>query len=94
VGESPVKGKSLAAFARDIAEGYAALNPLVLKKFDRESYKGLHQQIRKVQTETRGEKFPLHDVLGIRKRNLKLQRLHNAIIVLEHSAREKRIPLN
>ena len=93
MGEAQILGKSMIAIAKDIADGYVMLNPIVLKKFDHDAYKGLHQHIRKLQNDTRSEKFPMHDTLSIRKRNLKLQRLHNAIIVLEHSAREKRIPI-
>jgi hypothetical protein len=91
--ESQIQGKSHTAIAKDIAEGYNSLNPIVLKKFDPEAFKNLHQVLKKLQKEIRGEKFPLHDIEGIRKRNMKLQRLHQAIMVLEYSAREKRILL-
>ena len=91
--EAQIQGKSHTAIAKDIAEGYNTLNPILLKKFDQEAFKNLHQVLKKLQKEIRGEKFPLHDVGGIRKRNMKLQRLHQAIMVLEYSAREKRILL-
>jgi hypothetical protein len=35
----------------------------------------------------------LTDQAAIRMRNMKLQRLHNAMIILRNTAREKRIPL-
>jgi len=89
--ESQLRGKSISAVAKDVAEGFFIINPLVLKKFDPESYKGLHQQLKKLQTEVRGEKFPMHDVLAIRGRNARLQRLHAALIILEHSAKERKI---
>lgn len=90
-----IGGKNLAAVARNIADGFLYLNPLVLKKLklEKETYKGLYQQIKKTQTEIRNEKFPLHDVVGIRNRNMKLQRLHQALIVLEHTAKEKTVLL-
>ncbi|MBI3804279.1 MAG: hypothetical protein HY282_11020 [Nitrospirae bacterium] len=91
--ESQIRGRSVAAVAKDIAGGYMALNPLVLKRFEKEMYKALHQQLRKVQTEVRSESFPTHDMTGIRKRNTRLQRLHTALTILEHAAKEKRIPL-
>ena len=91
--QSQIQGKSLTAVAKDIAEGYNSLNPPLLKKFDPEAFKNLHQALKKFQKEIRGEKFPLHDVEGIRKRNTKLQRLHQAIMVLEYIAKEKRILL-
>jgi hypothetical protein len=91
--ESQIQGKSLNAMARDIADGYNYINSLFLKKFDYESFKNLHQMLKKIQRDIRGEKFPLHDVQGIRKRNIKLQRLHQALIVLEHTAKEKKLVL-
>lgn len=93
MGESQIQGKSVMAVAKDIAEGFMVLNPLVLKRFEKEMYKALHQQLRKLQTEVRSESFPTHDTLGIRKRNTRLQRLHSALTILEHAAKEKRIPL-
>ncbi|MBI3811714.1 MAG: hypothetical protein HY283_05865 [Nitrospirae bacterium] len=91
--EIQLRGKSIVAVARDVAEGFFTINTLVLKKFDPQSYKALHQQLKKLQTEVRGESFPLHDALAIRGRNARLQRLHGAIIILEHSAKERKIML-
>lgn len=91
--EGSIRGKSVAAVAKDIADGYFFLNPLVLKKFDPETFKSLHFQIRKIQVDIRGEKFPQHDTLKIRQRNMRLQRIHSALIVLEHTARERKVML-
>ena len=93
VGEGQIQGKSLVAIARDIADGYVSLNPLVLKKFDPEALKALHHQIQKLQTTARAEKFPSDDIQGIRKRNLRLQRLHTGLFVLENCARDRRVRL-
>lgn len=87
------RGKSLAATARDIAEGFISLNPIILKKLDSDDYKSLYHHLKKIQTEVRSEKFPLHDIMSIRNRNTRLQRLHNAIIVLHHLAKERRVIL-
>ena len=87
------RGKSLAATARDIADGYLSINPLILKKLMPEDYKSLYHYLRKIQTEVRSEKFPLHDILSIRSRNMRLHRLHNAIIILQHIARERKVIL-
>lgn len=87
------RGKSLAATARDIADGYLSINPLILKKLMPEDYKSLYHYLRKIQTEVRSEKFPLHDTLSIRSRNMRLHRLHNAIIILQHIARERKVML-
>lgn len=84
-----IRGKSLLATARDIAEGYITVNPLFLKLLDAESLKGLCQEIMKVQTETKSEKFPYNDVAAIRMRNLRLQRLHSALMIVRNFARER-----
>ncbi len=83
----------MTAVARDIAEGYLSLNPLVLKRFDQQAIPSLHHHLKKVQIEARAAKFPAHDVDGIRKRNTRLQRLHSAMIILENFARERRLLL-
>ena len=91
--QSQIQGKSLTAIAKDIVEGYNSLNPTMFKKFDQETFKNLHQALKKLQKEIRGEKFPTHDIEGIRKRNTKLQRLHQGLMVLEYAAKEKKILL-
>lgn len=91
--ETQLRGKSIVAVARDIADGFFAINPLTLKKFDDAAFQALHHQLKKAQMEVRNEKFPLHDVLGIRNRNARLQRLHQALVILEHSARDRKVIL-
>lgn len=89
--EIQVQGKSIAAAAKDIADGFLSMTPLLLKRLDEGGLRALHHQLRKLQTEVRASKFPSHDVQGIRTRNLRLQRLHQSLIILEHSARQLRI---
>jgi len=91
--EMQLRGKSVAAVAHDIAEGFFSINPLVLKKFSPDGYKSLHHQLRKLQNELRNEGFPQHDTTAIRNRNARLQRLHNALTILEHSAKERKVML-
>jgi hypothetical protein len=86
-----VRGKSTKALTVDIAEGYVAVNPLFLKPFDAESLKDFYHQIDKTQKELRAERFPSKDVQAIRMRNLKLQRLYAAQMVIRNFARERRI---
>lgn len=88
-----VRGKSLIAIVRDIADGYVAVNPLFLKPFDPETIKGLYQTIAKVQTDVRAEKVPAHDIPAMRARNVKLQRLFAAVMIIRNFARERRISL-
>lgn len=86
-----IRGKSLKAITYDIAEGYVVVNPLFLKPLDGESIKGLYHEMKKVQVEIRGEKFPHGDVQAIRWRNTRLQRLNSASMVLKNFARERKI---
>jgi hypothetical protein len=46
-----VRGKSLKALIRDVAEGYVAVNPLFLKPFDSETLRDFYHEISKVQVE-------------------------------------------
>jgi hypothetical protein len=79
--------------AKDIMEGYVVLNPLVLKKFDESSYKDLHEHLRKLQTSLRSSGVDLTNQEATRNRNLKMQRLHQAMAVLENQARRLKIML-
>jgi hypothetical protein len=92
-GGSGVGGKSMKAVANDVAEGYMTINPLVLKKFDKDMIKDLFEHLNKAMAAARNLAVPLNDALALRNKNMKLQRLHNSIIILRNTAREKRIPL-
>ena len=88
-----VRGKSNKALTVDVAEGYVSVNPLFLKPFDHQGLKEFYQEIEKTQKELRAGKFPTNDVQAIRLRNLKLQRLFSAQMVIRNFARERRITL-
>jgi hypothetical protein len=88
-----IRGKSLKAIVYDISEGYLTVNPIFLKHLDDESLKGLHTEIMKAQSEIRAEKFPHSDPQLIRWRNMRLQRLHQALIIVKNFAREKKLIL-
>ncbi len=79
--------------AKDIMEGYVMLNPLVLKKFDAATFKELHQHLRKLQTVIRSEGVDLTNQEATRNRNQKLQRMHQAMAVLENQAKIQKIIL-
>jgi hypothetical protein len=91
--EGGFRGKSMRVVALDVAEGYVSVNPLLLKRFDKDMVKELYDYLNKALTLTRNEKTDFTDHVVLRTRNMKLQRLHNAMIVLRNIAREKRIPL-
>ena len=88
-----VRGKSLKIIAQDVSEGYTTVNPIFLKPFDAETIKELYQMLMKTQAEIRGDKFPYSDVQAIRWRNLRLQRLHVATVIVKAYARDKRIQI-
>lgn len=88
-----VRGKSLKALTRDIAEGFVTVNPIFLKSFEGDVLRKFFSEISKTQTEIRGERFPHHDIASIRHRNLRLQRLYGALVVIKNFAKERRIPL-
>jgi hypothetical protein len=93
MGEGRFKGKGINATAKDVADGFLFLNPIVLKKLEPEGFKALHHELKKIETAVRGENFPSHDTEAIRRRNMKLQRLHNSLVILKHCAREKKVVL-
>jgi hypothetical protein len=88
-----VRGKSVKAVIRDVADGFVTVNPLFLKGFEQQTIRDLLRDITKVQTEIRSERFPTNDVNAIRARNLKLQRLYAAGMVIKNYAKERRISL-
>ena len=55
--------------------------------------KDLYENLNRALTATRIGKIELSDQVALRTRNMKLQRLHNAMIILRNIAREKRITL-
>ena len=91
--ESGFRGKSMRVVAVDVAEGFISVNPLFLKKFDKDMIKELYDHLNKALTGTRNDKIDFADQAALRMRNMKLQRLHNAMIIIRNIAREKRIPL-
>ena len=86
-------GKSMKQVATDVIEGFMTINPLVLKKFDKDLIKDLYEHLNKAMTAARNIPVQFHDQVAMRNKNMKLQRLHNAIIIVRNHAREKRIPL-
>jgi hypothetical protein len=91
--EGGFRGKSMKAVASDVAEGYITVNPLFVKRFDKDMIKNLYENLNKGMTGIRNEKVSFTDTVALRQRNMRLQRMHNALIVLRNIAREKRIPL-
>jgi hypothetical protein len=86
-------GRNLKSISNDIADGYVTVNPIYLKPFDAESLRTFYEILQRKQTELRVEPFPYGNVELIRKRNIRLQRIYTAIILIKNFARERRIIL-
>jgi len=82
--------RNFKAIASDISEGFIALNPIYLKSFDEDMLKSLYNVIERQLTGTISEPFPYNNAFLIRKRNLRLQRLYSALIIIKNFASEKR----
>ena len=88
-----VGGKSMKQVAVDVVDGFTTINPLFLKKFDKDQLKDLYEHLNKSMNAARNLPVQFHDQVAMRNKNMKLQRLHNALIIVRNHAREKRIPL-
>ncbi|MCL4457599.1 MAG: hypothetical protein M1147_01525 [Nitrospirae bacterium] len=82
--------RNFKAIVSDISEGFIFVNPLFLRLFDENAVKSLCKAIERRQIEIRTEPFPYDDIVLIRRRNIKLQRLYTALMVIKNIAREKR----
>lgn len=85
--------RNFKAIASDISEGFVSLNPIYLKSFDESMLKSLYNVIERRLAGIRSEPFPYNDAFLIRKRNLRLQRLCGALIIIKNFAHEKKIKL-
>ncbi len=79
--------------AKDIAEGYFALTPPILRKFTPPELKTVNQNLNIVLRETRGEAVETGDVETIRRKSLRIQRLNQALLVLANYCKQNRVPL-
>lgn len=88
-----IRGKSVKSTVVDIAEGFTIVNPLFLKPLDNDTLKELYQELSVGQASIRRERFPHSEPMGIRSRNMRLQRLYSASMVIRNYAKQKRIIL-
>ena len=58
--EGGFRGKSMRVIALDVAEGYISVNPLFLKKFDKDMVKELYDHLNKALTAHEERKDGLH----------------------------------
>lgn len=80
-------------YARDIAEGNAPFTVLQLKRMTGEELKKVFVNLQIVLREVRTTGVADRDIEGMRRRAHKLQRLTNAVFLLETHAKKLRIVL-
>jgi hypothetical protein len=80
-------------YARDIAEGNAPLTVLQLKRMTAEELKKVFVNLNIVMREVRTAAVADRDIEGMRRRAHKLQRLNNAVFLLEAHAKKLRLVL-
>lgn len=81
------------SLAMDIADGFASLSPASLKRYSPADIKIIHNNLSLVLREIRGEVILPEDQAGIKKKNLRIQRLNQALLQLSNYCRSQRIPL-
>ncbi|HMK44300.1 MAG TPA: hypothetical protein VK445_09200 [Dissulfurispiraceae bacterium] len=85
--------RNFKSIAIDIAEGMVVVNPIFLKTFKNEDIVSMYKAAERRLTEIRAEPFPYGQADPIRRRNLRIQRLHSSMVILRNLAREKKILL-
>ncbi len=88
----PISG-SPKMLAMDIARGVTNMTAATVRQYTPADLKILVASIAIVQREIRGEAVPLDDTLAIKAKNMKLQRLNQALSTISSHAKLRRIPL-
>jgi hypothetical protein len=68
-----------------------SINPIFLKHFQGDDVVKLFKAVERRLTEVRAEPFPYGQADPIRKRNLRIQRLHSSMVIIRNHARDKKI---
>jgi hypothetical protein len=75
-------GGSAPAMARQIAEGYTLVSPVILKRLNVQQLDALEFELDKKLRETRGEQVDLDDQPAMQQRNRKISRIEGGLRVL------------
>ena len=76
------QGGSAFAMSRDVAEGYYAVTARTFVGMTHPQLDQLAQEMDKLLREVRGTQADLNDLAAIQKRNRKIGRLNNALMIL------------
>ena len=77
-----VPGGSAFAFARDIGEGYQIVTERSFKGLTRAEMDALAFEIDRALRDVRGEQAPLDDLVAIKARSRRIQRLNGALMMM------------
>ena len=75
-------GGSAYAMCRDVAEGYYAVTARTFNGMTRPQLEQLAQELDKHLREIRGTQVPLDDLPEVQRRNRRIGRLNNALMIL------------
>jgi hypothetical protein len=79
--------------AVDIAEGYISFTVATLKKYSVGDLKTIHTNLQLVLRELRREQPALEDIMAIKMKNMKMQRVNHALTIISSYCRKKRLPI-
>lgn len=75
-------GGSAYAMSRDVAEGYHAVTARTFEGMTRSQLEQMAHELDKHLRDVRGNQVPLDDLPAIQKRNRRISRLNNALMIL------------
>jgi len=81
------------AFAHDIADGYFSFTGATCRQFAPEDLRSLHRVLERVAREIRAEQVPLELVAEIQRKNLRLTRVRNVLMLIRYHAKRHRFVL-
>jgi len=77
--------------AMDIAVGFTNVTVATLKKYSPPDLKVINTNLGIVMRELRQIQIPLEDVMAIKMKNMKIQRVNSAMMVIRNYCKKKRI---
>lgn len=85
-------GGSAFSMAGQVSEGYLLLNVHHLKRMIPNEIREFKFEMEKLLNEIRSEQPPLHEIDLLRKRNRKISRLNNALLIVNAHIQQTRKP--
>lgn len=77
--------------AKDIAEGFGCFTASSLRRYTPQDLRIIKEHIRIIQREIRAERIDSADTAAMKKRNMKLQRLSQAVTIINAYCQKNRI---